>query len=151
MTGVELFTLGSAAVKLGDVLTVGSLLFGAMGTSQDYDAGASAADYNAAADRMEANSEEERIRRESARRIAQQRSGISKSGVTMEGTPLLALAESAELAELDALNVRYTGEVSAGLYEKRAASTRKAKGAAVGASLLKGASTVGRGFATKGI
>ena len=151
MTGVELFTIGQMAVTMGDVLTIGSALTGAMGAAQAGQAEASAAEYNAQAARMEASAEEARLRRESRRHIGAQRAGIAKAGVTTEGTPLLALAESAEMAELDALNVRYTGETGARLSEMRARSARQAIPYNVGASLLTGASNIGRATISRGV
>lgn len=150
MTGVELFTLGTTAITLGDVLTVGSFLTGAFGSSQTYNAEAAAAEYNARIARIEAQAEEDRIRRQASRELGAIRANIGKSGVTGEGTPLLVLAESAELAELDAQNVRYMGEHGARLYEQRARSARKAIPYSIGASLLSGAGSLGaRSMSTK--
>ena len=144
MSGMELFTLGKlGAVTLGDVLMVGGALMGAAGAAQAGRAEAQAAEYNAALSRQEAAAEESRRRRESQRQLAQIRAGRAKSGVTTEGTPLMVLAESAELAELDALSARWTGEASARLDEQRAKSARKAIPYAVGSSLLTGVSRIG--------
>jgi len=143
MTGVELFAIAGHTVTLGNVLSVAGLVTSAMGAGQQYDATADAAQYNAAVERNKAAAEEDRRRRESARQLGQIRAGRAKSGVTMEGTPLMVLAESAEMAELDALNARWSGETTARLDEQRAASARKAKPYAVGSSLLAGISKIG--------
>lgn len=143
MTGVELFTLFSQAVTLGDVLTVGGGIMGAAGAAQQATAAARASEYNAATARMEAKAEEDRRRRESQRQMGALRAGLAKSGVTSEGTPLMVLAESAELAELDALSARWSGETSAKLSEQRARSARKSIPYTVGASLLSTAGKVG--------
>lgn len=120
------------------VALVASTLVSAAGASQAAQAQADAAEYNASVTRMKAEADEARQRREADRKMGSIRSGISKSGVTTEGTPLLVLAESAELAELDAQNIRWTGETSAQLYEAEAEGARDSIPYSVGASLLSG-------------
>jgi hypothetical protein len=159
MTGLEPVLLGSAATgsaaataglfgaggafAIGQTLTTIGALAGAAGAMQSGRAEAQANTYNAAQSRMEAAAEEARRRREGSRAIGAIRAGISKSGVTTEGTPMMVLAESAAEAELDALNARWQGEASSRLYEMRASSARKAIPYAVGASLLTGAGKLG--------
>ena len=159
MTGLEPVLFGSAAAgstaataglfgaggtfALGQTLTTVGALTGAMGAIQSGRAQVAANNYNAAQDRMEAAVEESRRRREGKRALGAIRAGISKSGVTTEGTPLMVLAESAADAEIDALNARWQGEASARQYEMRASAARKAIPYAVGASLLTGAGKLG--------
>jgi len=161
MTGLEPVLFGSAAAgstaataglfgaggsfAIGQTLTTVGALTGAMGAIQAGRAEVAANTYNAAQDRMEAATEEARRRREGARALGAIRAGISKSGVTTEGTPLMVLAESAGEAEIDALNARWQGEASARQYEMRAKSARKAIPFAVGSSLLTGAGKLGMG------
>lgn len=128
---------------VGTAASIGGALIGAAGASQQHESEAQAADYNAAMARHEAEAEESRRRRESSRQLAQIRSGRAKSGVTTEGTPLMVLAESAELAEVDALSARWSGETSAKLDEQRARSARRAKPYAVGSALLGGMASLG--------
>lgn len=90
------------------------------GQIQQVQAETEAAQYNAVITRQEASAEEARRRRESQRQLGSIRAGRAKSGVTMEGTPLLALEESAELAEIDALSAGWAGEASARLDDRRA-------------------------------
>lgn len=60
--------------------------------------------------RRQAMDEERRIRDESSKILGQMRASYGASGVTMEGSPLEVLRESAKNAELDALYTRYAGE-----------------------------------------
>lgn len=139
-----LFEIAGTAFTIGDALALGSALTSVAGATGSARADAQAAEYNAALARNEARAEENRVRRLAGRELGQIRAGIAKSGVTTEGSPLLALAESAELAELDALNVRYSGESSASLYEQRAKSSRRSIPYSVGTGILKGVSAIGR-------
>lgn len=141
MSGIETITLlqglSAAAGVVGTVMS-------AKGAAQSADAEYASAMYNSELSKQEAAAEESRRRRESSRQLASIRAGRAKSGVTGEGSPLLVLAESAEQAELDALNARWQGTQSSQLYEMRAKSAAKSKKYAVGSELLSGVSQVGR-------
>jgi hypothetical protein len=140
-----LFTVGSSQVTLGTVATIASIggtVMSAMGASQQGQANAQAAEYNAAMARNEAQAEEARRRRESQRQMGAIRANIGKSGVTSAGTPLMVLGESAEMAELDALTARWQGQTQSDLYSAQARSARKAIPYNVGASLLSGAGSI---------
>lgn len=128
--------MSAAALPL---MMIASSAISTMGQVQQANAAARASEYNARVTEMEAKAEEARVRRESAKRMGAIRTGIAKSGVTTQGTPLLVLAESAELAELDALNVRWSGETGANLDRMRARSARASIPYTVGAGLLAGA------------
>lgn len=152
MSGIEPFLVGTAAaggtaatagvigtagsVTLGGVLSTAGALSGIIGGAQRTSAEADAAEYNAAIKLAEANAEERRLRRETDRAKGRIRANIGKSGVTTAGTPLLALAETAELGEIDALNVRRSGQIGANLDRSRAKSLRRSIPYNVGASLL---------------
>lgn len=146
MSGMEpLMLLAAGGSILGGVVGAQGAKAAGAGQVQQAQADAAASDYNARITRQEAAAEESRRRRESARQLGQIRSGRAKSGVTMEGTPLMVLEESAELAEIDALSARWSGDASAKLDEQRARSARasipyinKATRYNVGASLLSG-------------
>lgn len=112
-------------------------LFGAVGANQQAEANAQIAEYNAQLERRRGLAEEERRRRESAVRIGALKAAVGKSGVTMEGTPLLILAQSAAEAEVDALNARWSANQSAQLDEMRARNYRTAGKINMGTSLLK--------------
>lgn len=134
MSGMEPMLIASM------VAAGGSAVMEAQAQAQSLQSQAAAAEYNATVARQEAAAEEARRRRESKRQMGAMRAARAKSGVTAEGTPLLVAAESAEMAEIDALNARWTGESSARLDEARAKSAKRAIPYAVGSSLLSGVS-----------
>lgn len=117
---------------------IGSTLFSAMGAAKAGKAQAQAAEYNASVSAMEGRAEEARRRRESSKVMGKIRSGRAKSGVTAEGTPLMVQAESAEMAELDALNARWSGQTQSDMHKRQASSARSAIPYTVGATLLGG-------------
>lgn len=133
MSGFEPLLLSAAGTA---VSAIGSIAQGR--------AGAAADTYNAQAAQVEAQAKETAQRADAARHIGAQRAAIGKSGASFVGTPILALAESASQAEIDALNTRYTGERQADLY-KASASNRRTQGMiGAGASLLSGAGKLWR-------
>jgi len=71
---------------------------------------------NASGAQRAANANEEASRRKSAYALSQQRAAIGQSGVAFEGSPLDVLGTSAGNAELDALNIRYQGQLQATNY-----------------------------------
>jgi hypothetical protein len=130
------FSLGTTLATVGTGLSVAGALRSGQANSQ-------AADYNAAMAQREASSKEVRIRQEGERSIGRLRASISKSGATFEGTPLMALAESAANNEIDALNVRQGGEMESSLYRMRGQSARRTGYVQAGTSLLSGMSRIG--------
>ena len=160
MTGMEPILFGSAAAgstaataglfgaggsfAIGQTLTTMGALAGIGGAVAQSKAGQQAALYNSAQAKMEADVEETRRRREGIAALGRIRAGIAKSGVTTEGTPLMVLAESAAQIELDAQNARWGGEVQSKFYQQQARAARSALPYAVGASLLKAGSQIGR-------
>ncbi len=124
---------------------IGSTIISTIGQIKSANASADAAEYNANLAKMEASAEEARRRRESGKVMGKMRAGRAKSGVTTEGTPLMVLAESAEMAELDALNARWSGETQSDLYRRKASATRSAIPYTVGATLLGGYSQYKKG------
>jgi hypothetical protein len=104
------------------------------------------AERNAVVSRQQAGVAETAQRQDSYRAMGRIRAGYSAAGVTPEGTPLDVLEDSAAEAELDALNIRYKGELSAIGYEGEAGLQRiRAKSALstgvfnAGTALLAGA------------
>jgi hypothetical protein len=88
--------------------------------------------------------------REEARRLrARQIAGLSKSGVTMEGSPLLVLAQSAENEETDLAMMEYNASVQSNKMDRQAVLDRysgriamsNARMAATG-SLISGAAKI---------
>lgn len=130
----------AGAFSLGTTLATAGSALGVMGALQAGRAEASAANYNAEMARREAESKEALQRQQSSRQIAGIRAGISKSGVTFEGTPLMVLAESAANAEIDALNTRYSGQMESNLYRMRGQAAKTASYYRAGTTLLSSAS-----------
>ena len=129
MSGMEIALLGS--------------IVGAVGAIQGGNAENSAAQFNAQSARMEAESRENAQRAQAKQQLGAIRAGVSKSGATMEGTPLAVLSESAANAEIDSLNTRYSGQREAALYESRGRNAKTAGYMRAGTSLL---SSAGRYF-----
>ena len=127
---------------LGQTLaTVGTGL-GVMGAVRAGQAASMAGQYNAESARMEGAVREAAQRQQTGRQLGAIRAGISKSGATMEGTPLMVLAESAANAEIDALNTRFTAGREATLSTMRGQEGRRAAYWSAGTSLLTGLSRI---------
>lgn len=89
---------------------------------------------------QQTTADEEATRRQSRSFLARQAAAIAESGVGMDGSAGMLADQSATLAELDALNVRYQGRNRAnGLVAESATEGRRAKMLA-GAQLLSGVS-----------
>jgi hypothetical protein len=88
---------------------------------------------------MQAARDEEQQRRESAQFLGRQRAALAQSGASAGGTAGLLLDQSAVLAELDALNIRYGGNLrGAGLLYQAGATRRQGRSDAAGYGLLAG-------------
>ena len=143
--------LGAKAipVTLGHALT----LVSAIGTVASGFGAQSAAEFNARAaeqdarlERERAALEEARLRRQTGKILGMQRAAFSKAGVTLEGTPLLVQEETAAEAELDALVVRFGGEIGAAREEARARAERFGGRQALTAGLFGAGRTLLTGF-----
>lgn len=142
------------SLELG--LLVASTAFTTIGTLQAARAESNAAKYNAqvaqnnaAAARSQADADARRQRILADKALGGIRAATGASGVTMEGSPLDVLGESAATAALDVLNIKYKGEMrargfdsDATLYGYRARSARKQGNLAAAGQLLSGASKV---------
>lgn len=142
MAAIPLFAVAGYTVTLGNVMAVGATLASMGAVSSQYNANVNAARYNAALAKEEARRESSRRRVEGQRQLSAIRTARAKSGVTMEGTPLLVAAESAAQVEMDVLDAQWAGRNESRLYKNKARAYRDAKPYAVGASLLKGASNM---------
>lgn len=98
----------------------------AKGALEEGAAAYKAGEYNAAVASAQATAEENRRRISSKKQISEIRTGVAKSGVTFEGTPINVLTESAANAEIDALNARWTGEQTAKMEQYKGASAMRA-------------------------
>jgi coproporphyrinogen III oxidase-like Fe-S oxidoreductase len=72
---------------------------------------ASIAESNAAIAGQQASTEEERVRREARQVMGQQRAAFAQSGTGMGGSNADVMRQDMALAELDALNVQYAGDL----------------------------------------
>lgn len=131
-TAATLGTVGSIAGAVGTGISVIGAIQGGKAESQ-------AAQYNADSARAEAQARENAQRAQAQRQLGMIRANVSKSGATMEGTPLAVLSESAANAEIDALNTRYSGQRESALYSARGQNARTAGYMRAGTSLLSSA------------
>lgn len=90
------------------------------------DANAQSAEQNAQLTEMQAAEEERRQRILARKQIGDMRANYAASGVTLEGSPMEVLEESAMQAELDALTIKYMGKTRATQYRNQAAFSRYA-------------------------
>jgi hypothetical protein len=134
------------------VVSAGAQFMQGQSAARAASANAAMAEEEAQRARQTAAVEEQRNRDQSRRIISAQRAAYGASGVVSEeGSPLLALADSASEAELDALTIRYSGATQARRLQAQAASDRaSASGARMqglvgaGTTLLGGAVRVNR-------
>ncbi len=68
---------------------------------------------NAAATRQQADAREEAQRRQARQRLGEQRAALSQAGAGLSGSAADVYGQSATNAELDALNIRYEGDIQA--------------------------------------
>lgn len=159
MSGIEIATIGSTAITLGDAALVAGTAISAFSMYQQSNQAAAMAKYNAQVDANRAiearqvADEQERRSRETARRmLASQRAAIGASGADVgTGSALLAQADSAAGTELDALTIRHSGSAEAArarasetLQRYEAAQYRSNRFFGPAATLLTGASKLGQ-------
>ena len=91
---------------------------------------------------------DEKIHRDRVRRlISTQRALFGKSGVDTAGSPLLVLEETAGKGELDALAIRYGGEIESERAKSRASLSKTTGRAALTSSFIGAGSTLLTGAA----
>lgn len=115
--------------------------------------------------RQQAGAEEEAQRRQAKQILGTQRAAVGQSGIGFGGTAGMLLEDSAVQAELDALNIRYGGELQASdllsqasqsdiesqILKKNAKAAKKAGIMGAATSLLSaGAQAYGSGLLTRG-
>lgn len=88
------------------------------------EANAAINEQNAALYKAQAAENERKQRQHLMAVMGQQRTAIGKSGVTMAGTPLLVAEDMTGKGELDALTIRYNGELKANAERHSAAVNR---------------------------
>ena len=109
---------------------------------------AAVAERDAVAAQQSAEYDASQKRKETEKLLGRQRALYGKAGVTLEGSPLLLMEETASQGELDALMIEREGKLKAGNYQSEAAlsrmkgsSAQKAGYYGAGSSLLTGASS----------
>lgn len=106
-----------AALAVAAIAAVGALVQGrqeanelrAQGEVEGYHATVAA--QNAAAAGQQSSAEQERVRRESRQVLGEQRAAIGESGTSFTGSNVDIMRQSTTMAELDALNIQYQGEM----------------------------------------
>lgn len=116
-----LFTIGATEVTLAGAAAVAGLAGAGLSAAGAVQQGrqaealgaanARAQEQQAAATRGAAAFEEERLRERQRALKSEQRAVLGAAGTTLEGSPLLAMAEDAAAMELDALALRHSGSL----------------------------------------
>jgi DNA repair ATPase RecN len=128
--------------------SIASSAVSAIGQLKQGDAAKKAGDMNAANARQNASDaiEQARLnevqqRKDSYKVISSARADYGASGATLEGSPMDVLEQSSRNAELDALTIRYGGQVRANAYERDAKISEMEGNAARSTSRLAAAGT----------
>lgn len=103
---------------------------------------ASVSEGYAAAARDQAAYDEARAREGARRALGARKAAYGGAGVTLEGTPIDVLGDTATDAEMDALSLRRRGELSAWGHLNDAAASRLRGAAGLRSGLLEGGSTL---------
>lgn len=130
-------------------IVIAGAALSAYGQIQQGRAAQKAAEYNAAIDEQNAKLVDEQARyderisrKESNRAMSKIRANYAFAGVTLDGSPLDVLQESAVNAEQDALLIRHKGEVNALAYRNSATLQRYQGKQEKNASYISAASTL---------
>lgn len=110
-------------IAAGVADAAGSVIEG-IGAQRSANYNARLADQNAGIATMQAASEEARSRNDAARLAGEQVASYGASGVTLEGSPMTVMRESAVNAEMDALSIRYQGALKSRAYRAEADQQR---------------------------
>jgi hypothetical protein len=156
----------SLMIAASAMQAVGAIQQGKMAAAQG-EAQMNAANYNARMKEIEAgitreqaNAREEQQRRQARQVLGKQRAAVAQAGIGFGGSALDIMEQSATFAELDALTIRYEGDLKAkGLlaeaeYDKYSGQVAMAMGKAqkkaayvsAAASMLSGAAGAYKGF-----
>jgi hypothetical protein len=141
----------AAAVPLiagiGTAVTVATTVAQSIGQQKIAQYNAKLSEQAEAAEQQQANREEESLRRNASYFLGKQRAAIAEAGLSPGGTTGMLADQSAALAELDALNIRYGGQMrgrgllSEASNERLAGRAGRSQGLLLaGAQLLSGAS-----------
>lgn len=105
---------------IGTALSTAQMLQSGFSASAEAEASAQFMAQDAAIAHQQAALQEDQERRVSGRRRSTLRAKAAKSGVKIEGSPLLVIEEETERGEIDALSARYGGNLRGRDAEARA-------------------------------
>lgn len=121
-------------------LAVGGAIFGAIGQVQQLNSASAVANANAQQAIISANADEQKQRDQLKRLLGSQQAGYGASGVASDsGSPLDVAADTAAQGEIDALTIRYNGQIRANASRYQASADQ----AAIPGAILTGAVNAG--------
>lgn len=123
-------------VFLAYALAAAGTLYSGLSNAAAQRGNAAALDQQAGQERAAANANEQRQRTRNQIILAQRRTGTGASGFTSDGSGLDVLEFEARQTELDALTIRYQGEVNARGLEFQAGQARRAATASTVGAIL---------------
>lgn len=109
--GPELMLIGGAVQAVGAIQAGQAQKAEANARAQANQYNAKVKEMQAGIERSQANAREEQQRRKGRQILGAQRAGIAQAGIGFTGSAVDIMEQSADLAELDALNIRYEGEL----------------------------------------
>lgn len=109
--GPHLMLIGAAVQAVGAIQAGKAQQAEANARAQANQYNAKVKEMNAQIARTQANAREEQQRRKGRQVLGAQRAGIAQAGIGFGGSALDIMEQSADTAELDALNIRYEGEL----------------------------------------
>lgn len=114
----------TAITLAGTVISAGGAIMQGRQQQAAAENAAQWSDYNAARETEEARVNAGEARRTGLMRLAAGRAAVAGSGVALAGSPLDAIAQSAEDVELDAQSILYAGRTRALAYTNEASRSR---------------------------
>lgn len=125
MTGMEiLLGAGIGLSLLGTMASSKSQKQEADMTAGLYERNAQIAEQNATVIEQQAAFNAGQIKSQNDRKIAMQRAAYGASGVTMEGSPIMVVADAEAQSEIDQLAERYEGKIDANRQRSEAGNAR---------------------------
>lgn len=140
--GAEVVVLGIAAA----VSAFSSIRQG-QAAKEAGDFNARQAEQNARLTTLQGAEDERRVRAMSAKQIGETRASIGANNLTLDGSPLDILQESAQNAERDALNIRVGASRRSQILQENAAMERRQGAGAQVTGYLSAAGQLGMGYA----
>jgi hypothetical protein len=136
--------LALAALAISAAATAGGAAMQAKAAKKQGEDEAKAAQHNDDLQREQTEIESARRRRSARRHIAEMRGAIAKSGVTIEGTPLMMLAEQATELERESINLDQLSRQESVFARKRISGIRRNARNQATAALISGSAQLGQ-------